>query len=258
MSIMRNPTDGETAIQRRQLHRGQRRNGPDGITLNLLASALTILTAIALLGAASVFADTSATVVAPERHERVIHDFYNAINEALRSGDATALDRIVAPDLVFHPPSPQIAPSRAGLERYLTGIHDHSPAFQIRVEDIVSDGDRAVARVTAGSETPGGFLGLSLTATPSTWGQFDSFRIADRQIVEIWSGAPAPVMFEPATEAPTGSRDGPTSRSPLSGFPPPPENIGSGGHFPALVCFSWRRERSRSTSVPRSRCHCCP
>jgi predicted ester cyclase len=147
-------------MQTQQAHRGKRRNRPDGVALNLLASALSILTAIALLGAATVFADTSATVVAPERHEHVIHDFYRAVNEVLRSSDATALDRIVAPDLVFHPPSARIAPNRAGLERYLTGIHDTFPAFQIRVEDVVSDGDRAVARVAGGSETPGGFLGL--------------------------------------------------------------------------------------------------
>jgi hypothetical protein len=57
-----------------------------------------------------------------------------------------------------------------------------------------------MARVGGSSETPGGFLGLTLAATPSAWGQFDSFRIADRQIVEMWSGAPAPVLFEPATE----------------------------------------------------------
>jgi predicted ester cyclase len=184
----------------RQTHCKKSRNVPRGVALNLLASALTILAAIALLGATAVFGDASATVPVSGRHERVIHDFYSAVNEVLWSGDSAALDRIVAPDLVFHPPSSRIASNRAGLDRYLTSIHDNFPAFQLQAEDIVSDGDRAVARVVEGSEKPGHFLGLILAAPPSTWGQFDSFRIGDHQIVEIWSDGPEPVLFEPATE----------------------------------------------------------
>lgn len=187
-------------MQMRQTHRVKSQHGPNGVALNLLASALTILAAIALLGAATVFGDTSATTPVSGRHDGVIHDFYGAVNEALRSGDSTALDRIAAPDLVFYPPSTRIAPNRAGLDRYLTSIHDTFPAFQLRVDAIVSDGDRAVATVTGGSESPGGFLGLTLATAPSTWGQFDSFRIADGQIIEMRSGAAFPVLFEPANE----------------------------------------------------------
>ena len=187
-------------MRMRQTHRVKSRNVPGGVALNLLASALTILAAIGLLGAATVFGDASATAPDPGRHERVIQDFYIAVNEALRSGDSTALDRIVVPDLIFHSPSSRIAPGRSGFDRYLTSIHDTFPAFQLEVQDVVSDGDQAVARVVGGSEKPGGFLGLTLAAPPTVWGQFNSFRIADRQIVEIRSGAPAPVLFEPATE----------------------------------------------------------
>ncbi len=184
----------------RQTHRVKSRNVPGGVALNLLASALTILAAIALLGAATVFRDASATAPGSGRHERVIQDFYIAVNEALRSGDSAALDHIVAPDLVFHPPSSRIAPSRAGLDRYLTSIHDNFPAFQLEVKDIVSGGDQAVARVVGGSEKPGRFLGLTVAAPPTIWAQFDSFRIANHQIVEIRSDGPEPVLFDPTTE----------------------------------------------------------
>lgn len=195
-----NPTDDWTATQTRPTHRAKRRNGPDGVALNLLASAITILAAIALLGTATVVGDTSGTIAVSARHERVIQSFYSAVNEAVRSGDTSALDRIVTTDLVFHPPSSQIAPNRAGLEHYLASIHDTFPAFQLRVEDLVSDGDRAVARVVGGSKERGGFLGLPLASAMSAPGHFDSFRIAEGRIVEIWSGASAPVLFEPATE----------------------------------------------------------
>lgn len=179
-------------------HRQRSRPVPPGIALNLLASALTILTAIALLAAATMLGETSATVVAPERHDRVVHEFYRAVNEAIGSGDATALDRIVAADLVFHSPSPRIAPTRAGLQHLLASIHATVPAMRLSAAEVVSDGNRAVARVAGGSETPGGFLGLAFAAAPPTWGQFDSFRIENRQIVEMWFGAPAPLLLEPA------------------------------------------------------------
>lgn len=177
-------------------HCARRRPRPDGITLNLLASALTILTAIALLGAVVLVGDSSVMVAGTEQDEDVIHAFYRAVNTVLRSGDTSALDHVVASNLVFHTPSTQLTPTQSGLGQYLLSLHATAPTLQLQVAEIVRDGEQAVVRVGGGSDTPGRFLGLPLAPVPSPWGQFDRLRIANRTIVELWSDTPAPLLSE--------------------------------------------------------------
>jgi predicted ester cyclase len=175
--------------------------------LNLLTSALIILSAIALLGASTVLGDPSIAVVESERDDLIVHDFYRAINEVIRTGDATTLDEIVAEDLDFHSPSTEFQPNRSGLEEYLMSVHEAFPAFQLQIKDVARNGDQAIVRVDEGSGQPGRFLEIPLTAAPTLWGQFDSLRIAGRKIVEMRSAISAPVLAElaPATRIDLGA-----------------------------------------------------
>ena len=186
----------------RPLHCGQRRIGPDGIALNLLASALAILTAMALLGSAVLVGNSPITVAETEQDDSVIHEFYHAVNSVLRSGDTTALDRVVAPDVVIHTTSAQLTPNRSGLEHYLLSLHATFPAWRLQVAEIVRDENQAIVRVASGSATPGSFLGLPLAAMPSPWGHVDRLRIADRTIVELWSDTPTPLLSALTTAVP--------------------------------------------------------
>ena len=186
----------------RHSRREKRPDIPRGLALNLLASALTILSAVVLLVTSEVVG--GASVVAPGAHpeKEIIRDFYSAVNEALRTGDLAALDRVVSPDLVFNTSSPRIAPNRMGLEHYLTDLRANFPDFQIQVQDIVGDGNQAMAQVTGGSSEPGGFLGLGFAALPRVWGPFDVFRVENSQIIAVEMTAPSPVVLEPTVRVP--------------------------------------------------------
>src|SRR5262245_19423384 len=73
-----------------------------GLTLNLLASGLTILATIAFLGATAVGNGAPVDVPAESGTRPVVRAFYDAINTGLRSGDPTALEAVVAPNFVMH------------------------------------------------------------------------------------------------------------------------------------------------------------
>jgi predicted ester cyclase len=183
---------------------------PRGVALNLLASALTFLAILALLGSASVVGDAAVLAPVTGQHDEVIRDFYDAVNDALRSGNMATLDRVVGQTLVFSAPTSQITSNREGFERYLTSIHTNFRDFQLQVQDIVSDGDRAVAHVVGGSHEPGSFLGLTFAVAPMVFG---------------WTSS--------RTRHP----------SPSSGFPRQVGNAERGDHSSTLVCCTWTRER---------------
>jgi predicted ester cyclase/mannose-6-phosphate isomerase-like protein (cupin superfamily) len=220
----------EVVIEMRQAPVVKPGTVPRGVALNLLASALTILTAIALLGTASAVGDASFLAPVARQDNEIILDFYNAVNEVLRSGDFAALDRVVAPDAVSNTPSPRIAPNRAGLEQYLADLHENFPDFQLQVEDIVGDGDRAVARVVGGSTEPSGFLGLSFAALPRVWGQFDVFHVENSRIIEVEISPLAPVVFEPAMRIHLGIKVDPQVLS-LEWLSAPSAHSGKWGPF---------------------------
>jgi predicted SnoaL-like aldol condensation-catalyzing enzyme len=179
---------------------------PRGVALNLVASALTILAAVALLGTATVVGDASvadSAIPAEEQSEAVIHAFYDAIDAALRTGDTTRLGKHVAPDLVIYGQPPGISSDLSGLERHLTTIRSTHPEWRLRVEEIFVTGNRAVAHVAETNKNPGDFLGWRF-APSAMWGQFDVFRIENDRIVELWRTSSSSVTTAPLVQIPFG------------------------------------------------------
>src|SRR5215207_7196750 len=84
-----------TAMHLGQSPRATSPDAPRGVALNLLASALTILSAIALVGTASVVGGGSGVTLGLRQTDELVRDFYRAVNEAIRTGDILALDRVV-------------------------------------------------------------------------------------------------------------------------------------------------------------------
>ena len=167
-----------------------------GVALNLLASALTILAAIALLGSATLV--DSAPLAAPQEAKTtaVVRAFYDAVNEVLRNGDTAPLAKI-APDLTVQGVPPGVSPDRNGLERYLLAIHVASPGVQLAIDDLTVADTRAIARVTPMTGSAMRFLGMPLAAQPPWWGSFDAIQTAEGRVTELWSGLEGTLLLEP-------------------------------------------------------------
>jgi hypothetical protein len=130
----------------------------------------------------------------------VIRRFYAAANETIATGDATALQAVVAPHFVDQDPVPGMKPDRGGLERYLTALHALVPDMELLVEAVVAGGDRAMARVAVrGGQGPSSLRG-AVVNKPEPWGQVDVFRIAGGKVVERWSQTDDLTLIGAATE----------------------------------------------------------
>jgi hypothetical protein len=165
----------------------RRRVGKRHSAFLLLTICLALATAVALLGAGDALTDagTAAPRAGPAAaNAQLVHDFYAAVNEAIRTGDAYALDTLVAPDVAWCSPCPGQSPTRAGLKRYLTDLHRTAPEARLAVESVVAGfPDTVTARVRiSGYPTMG-------ASTP--WGPVDTLRLAGGLIAERRSGPTA-------------------------------------------------------------------
>src|SRR5262249_32803230 len=115
--------------------------------------------------------------------------FYDAANSVIETGDASALDTIVAPDFVDHAPAPGAPPTRDGLARPLLGPRAAFPGLRLAPDDVAATGDRVVARVRLEGAAAGRFLGLPLGGGFAPWGPIDVFRVAGNRVVERWGTA---------------------------------------------------------------------
>lgn len=96
-----------------------------------------------------------------------------------------AIDELVATDFVPHtfgPMPPGRESLREGMKRAGAGVSD--PKFEIH--DLIAEGDRVAARLTASARHTGTFMGLEPTGNRYSIDEIHVFRIRDGQLVEHW------------------------------------------------------------------------
>jgi predicted ester cyclase len=104
--------------------------------------------------------------------------FTVVVNQVYNAGDLALADDLVAKDVTNNG-------TPFGREAFKAMVKDqraHAPGRQLRVDDLVTDGDRVIGRVT---ET-----GVASGATS----EILVFRIRDGQVVEQWTMADAPAL----------------------------------------------------------------
>ena len=106
--------------------------------------------------------------------------------DAHQRHDAAGVKKALSPDLRWH----YLASSSTfGRDDYLQGIEMGRKAFDdltIRIEDLVAEGDRVVARTSNHMRHVGEFLDMPATNRVIEFSAFWLFRIAGGQIEEIW------------------------------------------------------------------------
>ena len=121
-----------------------------------------------------------------EENKALVRRGYEALNELLRTGDATALEQLAAADFVDHNPSPGQGPGLQGVKESFALLRSAFPDAQLSVEDLVAEGDKVAARVTVRGTHRGAFLGLAPTGKAVTQTGIDIVRVAGGKAVERW------------------------------------------------------------------------
>src|SRR4029450_5401888 len=104
-------------------------------------------------------------------------------------GQADLADRYYAPDYVDHTPSPirRQAPGREGVRQATALFREAFPDTRHTIEDLVAEGDRVVARVSARATHTGPLFGHPPTGRVVTLTGITIYRIVGGRIAERWA-----------------------------------------------------------------------
>ena len=178
----------------------------------LLGTVLFVVLGVAALLFA-VAMDMPATVrSAPGAvNEAIARRFYDAVNDAVRTGDLSFLDHVAVMNAEHLPGA--VGPG-CDLHCRVSALHQLDPALRLEVHDVLVDGDRVAVRLSIQGNDRPVFLGLPLRGNLVPWAQVDFLRVTDGRIVEVQAAGDLPTLVEPL------------GRTALDALPPAPYRLG--------------------------------
>ncbi len=121
-------------------------------------------------------------VDAPEAAEATVRRFY----EAMRTGDTSVADEILAPAWEDIPLAPGISAGPDGYRQTVAFLRAAFPDLRADIEDILVTGDRVAVRVLARGTHEGEILGVAPTGRAVEFRAFDFHRLEQGRIVQSW------------------------------------------------------------------------
>lgn len=121
-----------------------------------------------------------------EENKAIARRVYEAINQAIRTGNMSPLDAVIAANAVDHNPAPGQGPGLEGIKQAFSAF---APAFsnsQLSIDDMIAEGDKVASRVTQRATHTGDFQGIPATGKQVTQTGIDFLRIAGGKVVERW------------------------------------------------------------------------
>ncbi len=106
--------------------------------------------------------------------------------DAFARHDADLLDTILAPNWVDLPSPPTAPHGPAAAREAMAMLFGAFPDFDIRIEDIIQEGNKVVVRSTITGTQRGAFAGLPATGRPMTIQAVDIHEIKAGRIIRTW------------------------------------------------------------------------
>jgi steroid delta-isomerase-like uncharacterized protein len=116
------------------------------------------------------------------------------VDEVLTRGDTGAVEALVADGFVSHT-WPSTGDGKADLALATRRVHEALADVSFSVADLIAQGDRVAARLTASARQVGELVGRPASGRSYTIGEIHSFRIAGGRIAEHWHQYDAPGML---------------------------------------------------------------
>ncbi len=116
-------------------------------------------------------------------HAATMRRAYDLIN----AGDIDGFGELVAEGFIEHEDLPGLSPSKEGVLALFTGYRAAFPDLHMAVEDVIAEGDRAVARVTTTGTQTGDWMGMPASGKRIEVRLIDIMRFDDSGLVsEHW------------------------------------------------------------------------
>lgn len=116
------------------------------------------------------------------RNKAVMRKIYR---DLVSAHDLTLLDQLFAADVIDHEAFGSDT-GREGFRAFFQAVYESFPDYQIKIEDLIAEDDRVVARVTSTGTHRGEFMGLAPTGRRFAVSGIDIMRFDDGQVVEHW------------------------------------------------------------------------
>lgn len=107
------------------------------------------------------------------------------VAQVFEEGDVSAVDQLVAADFVPHT-WPSTGDGRGDLRRAMERVSKGLTGAAFTIDDLIAEGDRVVARLTASATQTGEFMGMPPSGKRYTIAEIHIFRVRGGQIVEHW------------------------------------------------------------------------
>ena len=108
--------------------------------------------------------------------------------EAGDRDDLGAWDALCAPDMVLDPGFAAPIRGLAAIKQFTAGFHSAFSPFSLRIDDLIAEGDRVVARMTTSGTHTGPLMGPTGAVPPTgkrmAMAGIGFYRVADGRIVE--------------------------------------------------------------------------
>lgn len=107
--------------------------------------------------------------------------------EGVFKGDLAVVDETIATDFVNHSSIFGATPDQEGLKQEVTLLRTGFPDLQGTIEDLFSEGDKVVVRVTGRGTHTGELMGIPPTGKQINVTAISIFRLAGGKVVERWN-----------------------------------------------------------------------
>jgi predicted ester cyclase len=118
-----------------------------------------------------------------EDNKALLRHYYD---EVINKKNRAAIDEYIDPNFVDHAAPSDIPAGIEGQKQVFSMYSTAFPDTHFKVEDMIAEGDRAVARLSVSATQQGTFLGLPPTGKHVTFTGIDIIRIAGGKLVERW------------------------------------------------------------------------
>jgi len=105
------------------------------------------------------------------------------IEEVFNKGNLAVVDELVSPAIADHNPAPGQAPGTTGVKEFARTYRNAFPDLNVRIEDMIAEGDRVCMRGTISGTQQGMFMNVPPTGKKVAWQAIAVYRLAGGQIV---------------------------------------------------------------------------
>ena len=148
-----------------------------------------------------------------ESNKAIVRRF---IDEIFVRGRETSVDELLADDFVSHT-WPSTGHPKADLKAAIARTSAALIDPQFTIEDLIGEGDRVVARLTAAATQTGPLMGMPASGKRYSIGEIHIFRLRDGLVVEHWHQFDQMAMMKQLGAMPGPSGDRPPVDEDMSG-----------------------------------------